>query len=71
MERTQAGKILRPSLAQLHILTDDANDVRLLLKRFLEVGVGHGVCLGYRLPEELRQFVCVESCGNRVLKSPL
>jgi hypothetical protein len=27
------------------------------------------MCLGYRLTEELRQFVCVESCGNRVLKT--
>ncbi len=42
MKRTQPGKVLRPRLPQFDVVAHDADDVRLLLERLLEVvGRGH------------------------------
>ena len=44
VKRTKPGEILRSSLLQFDVVTDDADDVCLLLDDFFEVdGVGHGV----------------------------
>ena len=52
MKGTKPGVVLRPSLLQLDVVADNANDVRLLLDGFLEVaGVGHGWRHSY--PQEL------------------
>jgi hypothetical protein len=52
MKRTEPGIVLRPSLLQLDVVADYANDVRLLLYGFLEVaGFGHG--WRYSCPQEL------------------
>src|ERR1700686_1571573 len=37
MKRTKPRKVLRPSLLQLDVVADDADDIRLLLKRLFEV----------------------------------
>ena len=42
MERTKPGIVLRPGFLQLDVVADDADDVRLLLDGFLEIGgFGH------------------------------
>ena len=37
MKRTKPGEVLRPSLLQLDVVADDADDIRLLLERLFEV----------------------------------
>ena len=37
MKRTEPGEILRPSLLQLDVVADDADDIRLLLEDLFEV----------------------------------
>jgi hypothetical protein len=44
MKRTKPGIVLCPSLLELDIVADNADDVRLLLNGFLEVaGISHGL----------------------------
>src|SRR6202007_3164257 len=43
VKRTRPRIVLRPSLLQLHVVADDADDIRLLLERLFEiVSGGHG-----------------------------
>src|SRR5215468_8778902 len=42
MEGTEAGEVLRARLLELDVVTDDADDVGLLLEGVFEVGGGHG-----------------------------
>src|SRR5262245_61504654 len=42
MEGTEAGEVLCARLLELDVVTDDADDVGLLLKGVFEVGGGHG-----------------------------
>src|SRR5580765_1677962 len=42
MKGTEPGKILGARLLEFDVVTDDANDVGLLLEGVFEVGSGHG-----------------------------